>query len=238
MEEASALPPLKDRFYLKLVKSTKERSARAIIEQKRFTRQRVSDVVHQAYSEPVINRRAKAEFRPELDEATIAEVYSRPEHLSVYVSSATTDGELAFERLAAIEAVNSTGIARAWARGLTLDPIDMPDEEECIGRAQLSDALILIIGTDLPPECNNEFSAAYSAGARCVTLLQQGVVRSDAATCFIDAQRTLGHSAVLFKNVSELRTHITEEIQKHVIRSTRIEYLRTRVSRVRHSKLT
>ena len=93
--------------------------------------------------------------------------FGRAEQLRVFISSEMASGALAAERAAAADEVNKHPDFVAWKWEGSVSAGRYPSLEECIGNAQTSDLLILILGDGLTDATKAEWRAARGNGANC-----------------------------------------------------------------------
>lgn len=149
------------------------------------------------------------------------ELFARPDELKIFISSQMRGGVLAFERIAAAEAVERIpSFARAWYWERDADAGPYCSEPVCLGHAATSDGLILILGRELTPVTRREYEIAYARGVATYIFLDQRVEPDAGAKAFIDQERD--HAITKgFKNASELQTHILESLMRFSVGAIR-----------------
>jgi hypothetical protein len=139
--------------------------------------------------------------------------------LRVFVSS-RMDAGLEHERVAVAEAVEGTGIARAWywERDGQASPGRYTDI--CVQEVLASDGLVLILCGDLSPRVRREYKTARDAGRPCYIFMKEDCQQDIHVRRFVDRQR---RSLTMrnFQNISELRSHVVESLADEVARSWR-----------------
>jgi hypothetical protein len=143
----------------------------------------------------------------ELDDET----FMRSPNLIVFISSRMAGGVLLDERLAAVKAVESNEILRAWywERDAAAGPYCA--ETTCVGYAGASDVLVLILAEEISPITRREYEAARRSGIPCLVFVKTNVEHDDETREFISEIQQ--HSITgKFANLSELRTQITNAL--------------------------
>lgn len=133
------------------------------------------------------------------------------------------------ERLTVVAAVESTTFAEAWywERDATAGPVCA--EAVCLGHAQSSDALILLLGEDLTPITRREYEVARGFGVPCIVMLVRDSPRSEEAEAFVNTVRQ--HSVTTsFANLSELSTQVADALRELITRAVRKDNTRRRHS--------
>lgn len=155
------------------------------------------------------------------------ELLLRPRLFRVFVSSKMRDGAFATERVAAAEAIESTGLAEAWywERDAAAGPYC--STEICIGRAKTSDGIVLLLGETLTDITAREYRAAKRGGALCIVLVAQGVARDASAQAFLARERNPGVT-VNFGSMEEVRTRVVNAIHEYMITSARRQNIERR----------
>jgi Domain of unknown function (DUF4062) len=158
-------------------------------------------------------------------------ICGRPEHLKVFVSSQMRDGVLADERRAAIEAIDSQPYHRAWAWERDAKAGPYSSEKVCLGHAETSDALVLILADDLTKITAREYKAARKACVPRFVLLKDGASRTDVAEKFVTRERKRDVITVNFGNLAEVKTQIREALRNHILWTQRGSIARARSGR-------
>src|SRR3954447_15784974 len=107
-------------------------------------------------------------------------IFGRADRLKVFVSSKMTGGVLKPERRAAVRIIERFPSMRAWAWERDAVAGAYYSEEECVGNAATSEALVLILEDELTQVTRKEYIAAKRAGAHRIILHRTGVRRSAA----------------------------------------------------------
>lgn len=141
-------------------------------------------------------------------------LFGRAEQQRVFISSEMASGALAAERAAAADEVNKHPDFMAWKWEGSVSAGRYPSLEECIGNAQTSDLLILILGDDLTEVTKAEWQAARGNGANCAVLVKRSTKRNARANAFIAEQRTDGID-VDFSTIEELRAGVAAVLRRN-----------------------
>lgn len=157
-------------------------------------------------------------------------VFGRADRLKVFVSSKMADGALKAERRAAIKIIERFPSMRAWAWERDAIAGSYYSEEECVGNAATSDALVLILEDELTRTTRKEYAAARRAGAHRIILHRAGVPRSAALQRFIERERKRDAVTAGYGNVSELETRLFEALRELGVRPLRERIVRSRIS--------
>lgn len=150
----------------------------------------------------------------------LEQLFGRPPHLKVFVSSQMQGDVLARERRAAIAAITGLGFAVAWAWERDAHAGPYCAEGVCVGHASTSDGLVLILGAELTRVTELEYKAAKTQGAACYILCKDGVKRDARTETFIRRERD--HAITLsFRNTNELRSHIINALYTNAVQAVR-----------------
>jgi hypothetical protein len=153
-------------------------------------------------------------------------MFGRPARLKVFVSSQMRRRVLHSERMATVEAVESTGLATAWHWERDARAGPYCSEEVCVGNASTSDGLILLLARRLTPITRAEFEAASRNGVPCYVFMRQGS-RQDAATrTFVREHQSGALVTKAFGNTSELQTEVKEALLLYAVQAVRRENVR------------
>lgn len=155
-------------------------------------------------------------------------LFGRPARLKVFVSSKMRRNPLVSERAAVVDAIEGTGFAEAWCWEKNANAGPFCAEAICLGHAGTSDALVLILGSQLTDITEKEYREATNAGAPCFVFTKQTSRFDQGARAFISAERSGGAVTKGFANSSELKTHVTEALLSFSVQSFRREVLRRR----------
>jgi hypothetical protein len=151
-------------------------------------------------------------------------LFGRPTRWKIFVSSKMQGDPLKVERQMAVDAIESTALARAWCWERHVRAGEVCAAGVCIGHARTSDGLVLILGDSLTPITHQEYDAAGEARAARFILIQDGVKRDAEATEFIGRERDRAITKN-FANLSELRTHLIDALTFHAVNSGRQQQL-------------
>lgn len=155
-------------------------------------------------------------------------IYGRDDRLKVFVSSKMAGRALESERAAAVEHIERFPSMRAWAWERDAVAGSFYSEEECVGQAATSDALVLILEDDLTDITRKEYLAAKRNGTHRIILHRTGAKRSKALQRFIDRERTSGAVTAGYGNNSELSTRLFEALRELSVRPARERMVRLR----------
>ncbi len=139
--------------------------------------------------------------------------------LQVFVSSRMHAG-LDAERLAVADALEGTGIARAWYWERDGHAAAGRYSDICLHHVLASDGLVLLLGGDLSPRVRKEYTAARRAGHPCYIFVKEGCQQDLQVSRFLERQRR-SLSTRNFHNLSELRSHVVDALATEVARSWR-----------------
>lgn len=135
-------------------------------------------------------------------------------------------GVLKAERRAAVQAIETLPSYRAWHWERDAFAGPYCSEDICLGHARTSDGLVLILAEDLSPITHCEYREAKSAGVPCYIMLMEPAAATGEVTAFIAAEQS--HCITKkFRNLSELRSHITEAVLNYALMAGREKILRT-----------
>jgi hypothetical protein len=156
-------------------------------------------------------------------------IYGRPEgSLRVFVSSQMRDDVLAAERRVTADTINDSPIHHAWYWEGSAPPGAYHSEAECIGYAESSDGLVLLLGSELTRVTRAEYEAARRNGADRFIFIRQTDVLEAATHTFVEGEQKRKTVTRKFANLSELRTSITEALWYSAVRASRMEQVRRR----------
>ncbi len=161
-------------------------------------------------------------------------LFGRPTAARIFVSSHIGQRNvLRAEREAAAEAIESTGLARAWYWERDAHAGPYSSERLCVGTATTSDGLVLILARKLTRVTLLEYKGAYDAGHPCFIFIKQGVRRDPDVTAFVAKERRRGFITMPFGNLEELRTRIVDALYTYFIGAGRRRALEVRLYRAR-----
>jgi hypothetical protein len=140
----------------------------------------------------------------------------------VFISAQMRGNVLKDEREAAVQAVDSFGLTRAWAweRDAAAGPYSA--ESVCIEHARTSDSLVLILAEELTPVTRKEYMAARDEGATRYVFIKEGCIQTAQVKSFINKERAHALVTKKFRNVSELQTHITTALRERFLYAPRL----------------
>jgi len=148
------------------------------------------------------------------------ELFARPAHLTLFVSSKMAGGVYVVERERCAYAVEGTGIARAWYWERDANAGPYCSEIVCLGHAATADGLILILGDELTPITRQEYEVARARDVPTFIFTDERTTQQDAVRAFVSAERA--HSVTKnFRNVSELQTHVVDALKYFAVQSWR-----------------
>lgn len=148
------------------------------------------------------------------------ELYGRPPHLTIFISSKMSGGVYVIERRRCAETVDGTGMARAWYWERDANAGPYCSAEVCLRRAAHADGLILILGDELTNITRQEYEVALRRRVPTFVFIDQRQRQNDDARAFIEAARE--HSVTRnFANAEELRTHVLAALSEFASRSWR-----------------
>jgi hypothetical protein len=158
-------------------------------------------------------------------------LFGRGPRLKVFVSSQMRRRVLDAERVAAVDAIESTQLASAWHWERDAHAGPYCAREVCLGHARTSDGLVLIVGRRLTPLTREEYEAASANGVPRYVFLKQGIGREAATRRFVETEQRREVVTKGFVNVSELQTQIKEALLHYWVQAVRRENLRRRSGR-------
>jgi hypothetical protein len=88
--------------------------------------------------------------------------------------------------------------------------------------ASASDLLILLLADDVSPTVRAEIRAALASRAPFVILAKQGPSMTAPCRRLVGALAKKGFPALAFRNASELRTHVIQALQRHVLNAVHV----------------
>lgn len=157
-------------------------------------------------------------------------IFGRPSmSAKVFVSSEMRSGELAAERLAAAEAIAETGFHHSWTWENDGYASEFCAKGLCIGNAETSDYLILILGRKLTPVTREEYFAAKVNLVPTIVFARTGCTRTRAAQKFVDEEAS-NSSYGEFGSSADLKRRIVESLKSHFARTLRERQYQRRVS--------
>jgi len=148
------------------------------------------------------------------------ELFARAGHLKVFVSSKMAGGVYVVERASCAEAVDGTGIARAWYWERDAYAGPYCTEAICLGQAATADGLILILGDELTPITRREYEIARAKGVATFVFVDQRLAQDGDAQAFVASVRR-DSVTKNFANVSELQSHVVDALRTFAVQSWR-----------------
>ena len=148
------------------------------------------------------------------------ELFARPEHLKIFVSSKMSGGVFVRERKRCVGAVEGTGMAKAWYWERDANAGPFCSESVCLNHAATADGLILILGDELTPITRREFEVATERRiATFVFIDERETLDADASVFVSDLQKHV--ITKKFENLAELETHVAAALRHFVVQSWR-----------------
>jgi tetratricopeptide (TPR) repeat protein len=132
-----------------------------------------------------------------------------------------SEGSLKHERRAAAKIIRGFPSMDPWLWETHAKAGPFPSEEECVGNAQTSDALVLLLEDELTGITRKEYRAAKRAGAHLIILHRAGAKREPALQRFIEAERKAGAVTLGYGSLSELETRLFEALKEFSVRPVR-----------------
>ena len=154
-------------------------------------------------------------------------LYGRAAELRVFVSSKMRDGSLHDERQTAIRVINKHPWHKAWAWEISAHAGPYSARALCVGYAETSDFLLLLLGDDITPITRSEYLAAKRAEVPRIILIKDGVAASPDLSRFVARERAKVVTAN-FRNLPELRTQIRHALKDYGVFGHRVSVLRQR----------
>jgi hypothetical protein len=165
------------------------------------------------------NARVLAELAAE-PRSLSEELYGRPTHLTIFISSKMAGGVYVIERRRCAETVDGTGMARAWYWERDANAGPYCSNEICLQRAAHADGLILILGKELTNITRQEYEVALRRHVPTFVFIDERQAQNAQARAFVATARE--HSVTKnFANEDELRTHVLSALREFVSRSWR-----------------
>lgn len=162
----------------------------------------------------------------------------RPAQLQVFVSSQMRANALDDERAAAVKAIEDYRLMHAWHWERDAHAGPYCSEVVCVGAAEASDCLVLILGETLTDITRKEYDAAYGFGVPCFILIKEGVDRDQSSRDFIARERDKGAITLNFRNLSELQSCVTRSLDHFLAQAARRDNFRRRGERTRRRRLS
>lgn len=136
-------------------------------------------------------------------------------YLQVFISSKMQRNVLQAEREAARSAVEGLGIAKPWHWETCGCAAPYPPMMICLEAVRNSDALVLILGSDLTGPTRAEHELAVSLGIPDFMFLRQGRVKS-ATRDYVQSHQARC-SYMKFKTPQELQTMIESSLRRYLV---------------------
>ena len=160
------------------------------------------------------------------------DLYARPRHLKVFISSKITGDTLADERKSAIATVEEFPLTEPWAWERDAIAGSFYSEDECVGQAATSDAIVLILDDELTPVTQAEYEAAHRGGAHTIILLKKPSALSPTLKRFVASAQDDAITKE-FSSAEQLQSHIDEALWTWTVRAGRTLIVRARKERAR-----
>lgn len=139
--------------------------------------------------------------------------------LQLFVSSRINRG-LNRERLAVISALEDTSMANTWHWERDGYETDEGYLTVCTKHVHASDGLVLILAKDLSSSVMAEYVSAKAASRPCYVMIKDGCRQDENLQRFLDQEQPYV-TIRLFKNLSELKSHVIETISSDMAESWR-----------------
>lgn len=148
-------------------------------------------------------------------------LYGRDSSRSRVFVSSRMGANLDVERDAVVRAIKRTSPFQPWSWEENAPAGRRPSEEDCVGFARTSDALILLIAGKLTDIVYREFNAAREGGADLFIFIKDGSrIPADVKDFVREHQRGLVVTRQ-FANEKELSTLVTEHLQLSLVDALR-----------------
>ena len=151
------------------------------------------------------------------------ELYGRPQHLTVFISSKMRGGVYVVERARCAETVDRTGLVRAWYWERDANAGPYCSLELCLRRAASVDGLILILGDELTDTTRQEYEVARGRSIPTFVFIDQRETQNDDAKTFVESVRNHHSVTKNFGNIVELETHVLSALRDFNSRSWRTQ---------------
>lgn len=138
----------------------------------------------------------------------------------MFVSSEMRSGSLSDARLAVAEAIEESGFHDAWYWERDGHAGPFSSRPVCIGQAETSDYLILVLGETLTEVTRDEYFAAKGAAAAVIIFVPSDCKRDAEAEAFFQAEAT----AVVYgkyRSPADLKGRVLKALQAHAVRTLR-----------------
>lgn len=157
-------------------------------------------------------------------------LYGRPrESVKVFISSEMRSGDLIDARIAVDEAISETGFHHSWTWEKDGYAGQVCAKGLCVGNAETSDYLILILGRKLTPVTREEYYAAKAAAAQLIVFVPVGCQRTRAAQRFFEEEVTTG-SYGEYTSPADLKRRVIGSLGSLYARNVRERQYERRVS--------
>jgi hypothetical protein len=152
------------------------------------------------------------------------ELFARPSHLKVFVSSQMRGSAFVAERVAVAEAIDATAFARAWYWERDAFAGPYCSEEVCVATAATADGLVLLLGEELTEITRAEFEVARRRFVPVYIFVDERKEQNAEVESFIADVRSSGETKAItkrFANISELKGHVTDALRHHAVQAVR-----------------
>ncbi len=151
------------------------------------------------------------------------ELFGRPEHLTLFISSKMRSGTYVVERQRCAETVDRTGLVRAWYWERDANAGPYCSLELCLKRAATVDGLILILGDELTATTRQEYEVARGRSIPTFVFIDQRETQNDDAKSFVESVRNHHSVTKNFENLVELEAHVFSALREFNARSWRTQ---------------
>jgi len=147
-------------------------------------------------------------------------VFGRPQRLKVFVSSEMRSGRLNDARQAVAEAIEESGFHDAWYWERDGHAGPFSSRPVCVGQAETSDYLILVLGEVLTDVTRDEYFAAKRAAAAVIIFVPVDCQRDAETEAFFQLEAaTVTYGK--FRSPADLRSRVLKALQAHAVRTLR-----------------
>ncbi len=155
-------------------------------------------------------------------------VFGRPQRLKVFVSSEMRSGRLSEARQAVADAIEESGFHDAWYWERDGHAGPFSSGPVCVGHAETSDYLILVLGETLTEITRDEYYAAKAAAAAVIIFVPVDCERDEEAERFFRTEAaTVTYGK--FRSAADLRSRVLNALQAHAVRALRERQLERQV---------
>jgi len=129
-------------------------------------------------------------------------------------------GQLSDARLAVAEAIEESGFHEAWYWERDGHAGPFSSRPVCIGQAETSDYLILLLGETLTEVTRDEYFAAKGAAAVVIIFVPSTCQRDAEAEAFFQAEATTVTYGT-YRSPADLKSRVLKSLQAHAVRILR-----------------